>query len=219
MQASWPRPRRRMRDWVPDLAGGCCRWWAQPLPPSMFLFSGWWWLKPAAFILIPYLLQLHRGCGVWPGESPARRWPMLTTATPVGAVTLLKAWSWPSPCLPLPLMPGETLGPVHRTRRRRRQGVVIFLKTSSRPSRRDRCGFRSLGLVMCCRWWPRPKACASGAQCTTWQMLRSMSSPSPSRPCLLLADSSRRMRGGTLVWVALEPRSSRCCLAWFVTRS
>jgi hypothetical protein len=43
--------------------------------------------------------------------------------------------------------------------------------------------------------------------------------PSLSRPVLLLADSSRRMRGGTLVWVALESRSSRCCLAWFVTRS
>jgi hypothetical protein len=89
--------------------------------------------------------------------SPARRQPMLTTATPAGAVSLLEGVFMAFALPYLLSVTGRNPRSGLRNRRWRRHGIVIFLKTPSRPS-----GVRAMQQMnwgeMPCRWWPRSKA-------------------------------------------------------------
>jgi hypothetical protein len=174
----------------------------------VFLSSGWWWLKPAAFILVRHVLWLLQGGGVWSGESLAWCCLMLNMATFGGVVIFLEACSWPSPCLPPSHWPRETLGPVYWTRRRRRHGVVILLKTSSRPLGGTDPAFRDWGRVVL-----QVLAAAQGVgfrgAIYAWKThLGRRLSRVYQDPTFFSPTPSRRMKEGTLVRVALELRSS-----------
>jgi hypothetical protein len=94
-----------------------------------------------------------------------------------------------------------------RTKRQWHHCVIIFLKTSSSPSGEGPMRQLEFGAMMHCRCWLQPRLVPP--RCNVWHgdAYCSVSSTSPSRPCLLLADSSRNMRGGMLVRVVLKSRS------------
>jgi hypothetical protein len=81
-----------------------CRWWS-----TLFSYdsvpSSIWCCKAAAFILIPYLQFASSGkikvSMDGRGEHTSRLWSILTTKMCAGAISLLEACSWPSPCIRL----------------------------------------------------------------------------------------------------------------------
>jgi hypothetical protein len=78
------------------------------------------------------------------GENHARQQPTLTTATPVGAVSSLEAWSWPKSCLPISVAGGNPRSgsPVWETAAPRRRSLLEDVILVTRFWAR---------LVFCCR--------------------------------------------------------------------
>jgi hypothetical protein len=110
--------------------------------------------------------------------------------------------------LPYPtLISGGNPRPGLRNRRQRRHGIVIFLKTPSRLSgvrlmQQLETGARGIAGGGC----HNPRLGLRGAMYDTVEAFWSAPALSLLGPCLLLAISSKRMRGGTLVQAVLESR-------------
>jgi hypothetical protein len=113
-------------------------------------------------------------------------------------------------------MSGETLGLVHRTRRRWFHGVFIFSKTSSRLyGKRPIWHLETGGNVMAATHGLGFRGAMYDMTDVTWLT----SSVSPSSSYLLLAHSSRHSRGEVRLGFLGVDVELQWCLALFVTHS